>query len=301
MAEVWLFLVGYALTLLTPGPNMLMIASVATVSGRRGVAPLIVGLCLGALSLAILLMATDAAIEHSINLRILGPLVSGGMLTYIGWRMAPVHHARPKNVSGPSSHVTPDAASRFGIAGLWCGYCTSISNPITSAYFASQFISDQSRLTVWPTAGAVLTGILLICAGRSLLIAIIFSAPRARARLLRHEHGVRRSLATVFAGLALWVAWPALLPVATGTLTALTKVVAGMVIVLPVTRVPLMLLAGIAAFAWLAPPRTQETALPSAPVPDLPEQAPVDFDPPRVRRAVSRPAMIGSEFLGWSS
>lgn len=133
MQDVWFFLAGYALPLLTPGANMFMVASVAVLGGRQAAAHLIAGLSIGAAALAILLMMAGAAIDLAHNLLALAAIVAALALGWVAWSVAPRHAAATATATEPEATSAP-----CKLAGFTCGLWTSITNPVTATYFASQ-------------------------------------------------------------------------------------------------------------------------------------------------------------------
>jgi threonine/homoserine/homoserine lactone efflux protein len=247
MQDVWIFLGGYALPLLTPGPNMVMVASVAVLGGWYAAAHLIAGLSLGAVLLAIVMMLAGAAIDGAAGLAVLGPVVAALALAYVAWSVAP---KRRTGSAGAAKNTANAKACQ--LAGFSCGLWTSITNPVTGTYFASQFLQSGSTLASGFNAVAVVIGVLVLCALKGIVVATVFSTETARAGALRHEFMLRRVIATVFVGLSVWTIWKivsAALPVDVGA-------------VLAPARLVLAVMVAVATYRWLAPPAPALPALP---------------------------------------
>jgi threonine/homoserine/homoserine lactone efflux protein len=232
MMEISIFLGGYALTLLTPGANMMMVASVTALSGRRAAAYLIAGLSVGASVLVVAVIHTGAIVGRTEGLAAVVRLLPGFGLAYVAWSIAPKMGPRGLRTSGSSQ-----------LAGFSCGLWTAVSNPVTATYFASQILQPGSVLADGSNAAAAIVGIFALCALNGTFVATIFSTEGARAGALRHEFRLRRGFAAIFAGLSVWTFLKTMCPPLSDQISV-APLYSG------------VLLAGLCAFfvyRWLAP------------------------------------------------
>lgn len=257
MQDVSIFLFGYALLLLMPGPNMAMVVSITVLGGPHAVAYLIAGLCIGAALLVTFMMVSGAALVQVAGLSVVGPLVSALALAFMGWSVAP-----------KSKMVTAGAAKAGSskLAGFSCGLWTATTNPITGTYFASQFLQPGSTLSSGFSAVAVVVGVLVLCALIFIVVATVFSTETARIGALRYEFALRRAITAIFTGLSVQTL---LQVVPIGPVNDVVGKFAPVQLALS----PLVV---IATYLWLAP----KTAEPSpALVPNQQEPAPNRVEP----------------------
>ncbi|SDC40095.1 LysE family translocator [Belnapia rosea] len=128
------FLLAYLAILVTPGPNLLVVAGVAALRGLRGALPLCLGIALGAGTLNAAMGATLGAAPLTPDWSLAGRLLSAAMLLWVAFSIA---RAQP-----------PDAvraAHRAQGAEFGAGFCTAVTNPITAAFFAAQFLGPLSQ------------------------------------------------------------------------------------------------------------------------------------------------------------
>lgn len=128
------FLLGYLLVLATPGPNLLVIAGVAALRGWRGALPLCLGVSLGAGALNALVAATLGALAGAgagaAGWMAAGHLLGAALLLWVAVSVARSRPPDPGLVQRRAAH-----GAEFG-----AGFCTALTNPLTAAYFAAQFL-----------------------------------------------------------------------------------------------------------------------------------------------------------------
>lgn len=213
MRDVSMFLAGYLLTVLAPGPNMIMIASKAIVDGRRATWPLIVGLTVGTMLLLAAMLALGAAVTSAVDLGAAGPSASGAALAFVAYAVAPTHRPRAKAATDEGAQV----ATQMGAFGFLVGVSTAGLNPVTASYFASQLLNlDAAARPRAIPSGLVAAGVAAVCLLRGVVVAHVFAAPRWRAAALRHESVVRVLLCACLSGYAAWAAAPACFKLAGG-------------------------------------------------------------------------------------
>jgi threonine/homoserine/homoserine lactone efflux protein len=132
-------LLGYAVVLATPGPNMLAILAVAAARGFAAAVPLCLGVACGVGALAAACLAAASALPD------LGPwgddvarVAQALLLLYLALRVL-------RGAAG---------AGAARLAGFGAGVCTAVANPVTAAFFVSQFAGPPG-VAPGRTAGVV--------------------------------------------------------------------------------------------------------------------------------------------------
>jgi len=118
------FSIGYIAILIIPGPNMLLLVGLAAVHGVRGTLSICVGLALGASMSAALIastMATFVPWERTIE-------ALGGLFLLLAsyWMLK----AQPSELQ---------YAKKAQLTGFGGGLSIALANPITAAFFMTQF------------------------------------------------------------------------------------------------------------------------------------------------------------------
>jgi threonine/homoserine/homoserine lactone efflux protein len=120
-------LLGYAVVLAMPGPNALAVGAVAALRGFAGAVPLCLGVVCGVGTVAALCLALPSASPEPGHWGDAGRIAGAVLLLSVALRL---FHRK-----------TPTAANGGGrLVGFLGGFCTAVSNPITAAFFASQFL-----------------------------------------------------------------------------------------------------------------------------------------------------------------
>jgi len=139
------FIVGYAAILITPGPNVLSIGAIAALRGLRATVPLCLGIALGAFVLAAAICAAVSLGQDSPIVAQLSRTAASALLLYVA---AQLLFRQPPKASGKQSL---DLSARDAIATFLAGFATAATNPMTAAFFASQFLGalpDQATRIV---------------------------------------------------------------------------------------------------------------------------------------------------------
>ncbi len=124
------FLLAYLAILVTPGPNLLVIAGVAALRGLRGALPICLGIALGAGTLNAALAATLLTAPVAMADRNgLGRMAAATLLLVVAFAIG---RTRPP---GAGRAVRCAQGAEFG-----AGFCTALTNPITAAFFAAQLL-----------------------------------------------------------------------------------------------------------------------------------------------------------------
>lgn len=135
------FFLAYLAILAAPGPNLFSVAGVSALHGRRGAVPMCAGIALGAGFLCAGLLAAaslgGAAVAKGDSLwRGTGTLVGAALLVWVAWSIA------RGALSGPAA--APVAAGRWrpgpGAGAFVAGFASASTNPVTAAFFLSQFL-----------------------------------------------------------------------------------------------------------------------------------------------------------------
>lgn len=195
------FIVGYGAILLTPGPNVLAIGGIATLRGLRATWPLCAGIACGAslLSASICTAAswgkTSSAIDHGAR------AVAAVLLLYVAARLI---------LQRPPDDTLPRAlalSTRDTVATFMAGVATAATNPMTAAFFASQFLGAlPDRASRLAAVGMVPA----LALSFGLAVAFILSRPLARRVAIVWHRPIRIASAAVIAAGAAIVGLPLL-------------------------------------------------------------------------------------------
>lgn len=124
--QLTMFTIGYVLCLLTPGPNFLAICGVALARGFLGSLPVSLGITVGSMALATVIAAAAEAIPDGPAWERMNRAAGALLLGYVAWRLMKA--------------ASPKLKPQVGAAEFTFGFATAFVNPITGAYFASQFL-----------------------------------------------------------------------------------------------------------------------------------------------------------------
>lgn len=190
LSPVLVFSFGYVLCLLAPGPNLMIIASVALQRGFWGSLPMCHGVTIGSLTLAAGIYWMASAIPAFESWDRAGRAVGAMLLLYMAWQLM---------FKSGAHKPTPAHRTDFML-----GFVTASINPITGAFFASQFLA----MPLVPTF-AELVAIFIVVGGvafiRSVLIALVLDLRILQGGCWPHAIWIRRSVGFAFAGSALAV------------------------------------------------------------------------------------------------
>jgi threonine/homoserine/homoserine lactone efflux protein len=178
------FLLAYLVILITPGPNALMIGSVAALRGMRGALPICLGAALGAGTLSATLYAVTEVADHT--WRTGGQILASGLLL---WVAVSVARLRPPD----ASQARP---RRFqGVSAFGAGFCTAATNPLTAAFFAAQFIGPLAPLK----GGLVVIPVLVVMVALShfCCVAALLARPTFQRIALTWHRPIRLSAALI--------------------------------------------------------------------------------------------------------
>lgn len=173
------FLLAYLAVLAMPGPNMLAIGGVAALRGFQAVIPFCLGIAAGAGALASLLYSAAVAIPKNdvwqMTARIAGALL---LLVFAG-RVAMLRAPSKRAWARKNTPSFPSHLGQFG-----AGFCTAMTNPITSAYFAANLIGPLSALRGTLPVAVTLAAIPVLALLSGLATAVVLARPLARRSAL---------------------------------------------------------------------------------------------------------------------
>lgn len=190
----------HLLAAMSPGPSFVVAVRMAAADGFRVAAALALGFALGAALWAAAAMAGLALLFEVAPwlftaLKILG----GAVLLWIALQMW--RHARdplPAAAAGTPAR-TMASAVRFG-------FLTFAANPKTAVFFGAVFVGLVPAEAGWPVRAALLAAIFANELGWYLVVARVFSLPRARDAYLRLKTAVDRGFGGLIAAFGLKIA-----------------------------------------------------------------------------------------------
>jgi threonine/homoserine/homoserine lactone efflux protein len=208
--DLWLFLVAALLVNLTPGPDMLFVASTSASTGRRAgvLAALGVGLgCFVHIALAAAglsaLMATSALAFAVVK------WVGSAYLVWIGLKML---LQRSSADAAPDPRVRPRSASLSPGQAFWMGAMTNALNPKVAMFFLAflpQFIDPGAAGQAW---AFVALGLCFTVSGTLVNLGVAGVAGSLSQRMVSRQseslpgRWLRRAAGMVFVGLGVRLA-----------------------------------------------------------------------------------------------
>lgn len=167
------FALGYFAILVTPGPNMFTIGTMAALRGFLGALPFCLGVALGAGVVAATTSLLLDAFAGSENLEMGGRIVASILLIALAYRI----------ICAPAQcllNTVESADAQIRIkwsAGLGSGFCIAVTNPVTAAYCLAQFMGPlaQNNAAQWAIPIVGLQALLF-----GLLTALLFAQPYMR-------------------------------------------------------------------------------------------------------------------------
>lgn len=190
LSPVLLFSLGYVLCLMAPGPNLMIVASVALRRGFWGSLPMCHGVTIGSLALAGGIYWLASTVPAFGSWDRVGRAVGAMLLFYMALQL----------VFG-SGVRSPTPASRTDFT---LGFVTASINPITGAFFASQFLA-MARAPTFAELVLIFVVVGGVAFARSVLIALVMDMRIFGGDAWPHAIWIRRSVGFAFAGAALGV------------------------------------------------------------------------------------------------
>ena len=186
--ELGAFLLGYLFIMVSPGPNMVAIGTIAALEGLGSALPMIAGIACGVGGLASFVLA----VSELMQVEALSPalqFLAGLMLLTVAWSVS-----RTRNLAQTEGTSRPRSNGQ-GLALFLAGFSTAASNPITIAYFAAALV-PIGRANV-SESGSSLAMVLVITVAAALFwfaCAVVMARPAMRG-LFRRREGLIRTVA----------------------------------------------------------------------------------------------------------
>lgn len=168
------FALSYAGILAIPGPNMLAIGSIAALRGRRAALPFCIGMAIGAGLLALVLHQT-----LSLSTPLRGAELPGraaGALLLVLMALQLLRQRAPVDEPGQKGQGREGPV----FVAFGAGLCIAATNPLTGAFFLSQFLGMAAQLP-GPAQTCILLLVPLEALGIALLAASLLGSARARS------------------------------------------------------------------------------------------------------------------------
>jgi threonine/homoserine/homoserine lactone efflux protein len=180
------FIAGYLVVLATPGPNLIAVGGVAALRGLGGAVPLCLGISLGASALGATLLAAVSAASGNAWWDTAGHFIGAVLLVWLA-----VSVARQK----PPEEDTKPGKRGDGMAAFGAGFCTAATNPLTAAFFGSQFLGSlrdhEATTTVVPMVIFFSAMAFFLC------LAVLMARPAFRKAALAWHRPIRLMAAGV--------------------------------------------------------------------------------------------------------
>jgi len=183
-------LVVDALSILSPGPNILLVTQVAAERSRRQALCVAAGMAAAGIAWAALaLTGLTALFELLPSLQTAIRIAGAAYLTWIGFRLLRSTLGRPQ-VEAVTAAPAPVPGS--ALRGFAQGFATSLLNPKAAAYFGSifvLFVPHAAPLWVKLAAVGIVGGNAVLCYG---VVALLFSTDRVKAGYLALRRPIDR-------------------------------------------------------------------------------------------------------------
>jgi len=185
---------------ISPGPSFVVAVRTAASDGFKVATALALGFGLGAILWATAAMAGLALLFEILPSLFIGlKLVGAAFLFWIAYNMW-------KHASEPLAEPTPGAAPRSAFSAMRYGFLTFASNPKPAVFFGAVFVGLVPHDTPLPWRLAILAAVFANETLWYIVVARVFSLPRARAAYLRLKAGVDRMFGGLLALLGLKIA-----------------------------------------------------------------------------------------------
>jgi threonine/homoserine/homoserine lactone efflux protein len=195
------FFVGYIFILITPGPNMMVVGTIAACRGLRGVLLLVVAIGLGAAILSLFMLLAVQFAAPTSELRVVITVANVVLLAFIAWRILRIRDITSTAKIGFSKGPRHDF-----VVGFLCG----LLNPMTAAYFLSQYLNHSQVLALNGESTLLVLGVMGLAIINLTLVALLLSQPMAQIWVRQHLRKVTRFSGFAIALMALQAAKPLL-------------------------------------------------------------------------------------------
>ena len=195
------FVLAYAAILLTPGPNLFAIGGIAAMRGLRASLPLCAGIASGASLLSVTICSATEWGQASPMLEHSARAVAALLLLYVAARLL---LRQPPNQPDLRSMAL---SARDKMATFLAGVATAATNPITAAFFASQFLGTLTDSAARAAALGLVPCLALLS---GVTFGFLLSRPVAQRAAIIWHRPIRITSAAVIAIAATIVALPLL-------------------------------------------------------------------------------------------
>lgn len=185
---------------ISPGPSFVVSVRTAASEGFATATALAFGFGLGAVLWALAAMAGLALLFEVVpqlftTLKILG----GAFLLFIAWLMW-------RHASDPLQQGSAATAPRSPASAIRFGFLTFAANPKPAVFFGAVFVGLVPPDIPWTVRAALLVAVFVNETGWYILVARVFSLPRARAAYGRLKSSIDRVFGGLLAALGLKIA-----------------------------------------------------------------------------------------------
>lgn len=185
---------------ISPGPSFVLSIRVAAAEGFRVATGLAIGFGLGAMVLAGAALLGLVLLFEVVPVALTALKLLGGLfLIYVAvklWRHAP----------DPMPQQAPDTAPRGFIAAIRLGLVAMLANPKPIVFFGAVFVGLIPLTATLAEKAVVLANIFWIETAWYIVVARVFSLPRARLLYARFKTALDRCLGGVLAALGAKIA-----------------------------------------------------------------------------------------------
>ncbi|UTH73659.1 LysE family translocator [Chromobacterium sp. IIBBL 290-4] len=176
----------------SPGPSFILVAQTSLSSSRKNGIAAAIGMGLGALTFATLvLIGLHALLINLPAIYIVLKCLGGGYLLYLAvriWRGA----AAPLRLDAPGVIGAGRARQSF-----WLALATMLSNPKAMVQYGAIFAALLPKDLTGAQGAAIALSIFALEAGWYTLVALVLSSPQPRAAYLRYKTAMDRTAAFV--------------------------------------------------------------------------------------------------------
>ncbi|SDV46456.1 homoserine/threonine efflux transporter [Chitinasiproducens palmae] len=191
----------FALTFLSPGPNLLVVVQTSLAHGRTGGMMAGLGVAAGdAIYAGLGLLGMATLIADGGVLFSLVKIGGGAYLFWYGMRALLARRAAPQDIASHAD-TFPASASRGAL--FRRGLLTDLANPQTVLFFASIFSVTLKPDTDWRVRLATWAGIVLTSAIWRVVVSSAFSRPALRRGYARAGQTLERVVGVALAGFGL--------------------------------------------------------------------------------------------------
>lgn len=185
---------------ISPGPSFVLAVRTAAAEGLRPAAALAVGFGLGATIWAAAALLGLAVLFEAAPVLLSAMKVAGGLfLVWLAWGL----WSRARE---PIPEAAPGAAPRGALSAVRLGLVSMLANPKPAIFFGAVFVGLVPREAAAADIAVILVNILWVEAAWYVVVARVFSLPRARAGYARLKTVLDRAFGGALGALGLTIA-----------------------------------------------------------------------------------------------